>query len=112
MQGATRALSGRGATMNELRPEIAPLADAVTNADRACALICMSDATMMTCEFTIRNRLRIAGFGAGLSYLDARLAVLRAPREVDGWPPEELLEVVRETWGVLQEIALSGGVAS
>lgn len=98
--------SGRGATMNELRPEIAPLADAVTNADRACALMCMSDATVMTCEFTIRNRLRIAGFAAGLAYLDARLAVLRAPRDDSGWPPKPLWLAVRDAWDALRQVVM------
>lgn len=103
--------SGRGAMMNELRPEIAPLADAVTNADRACALMCMSDATVMTCEFTIRNRLRLAGFSAGLAYLDARLAVLRAPRDDHGWPSQGLQLAVREAWYALRDIAMSEGAA-
>lgn len=91
--------------MNELRPEIAPLAEAATDAARAQALLRMSDSALMTCEFTIRNRLRVAGFAAGLEYLDAALALLRAPRTGMGRLPEDLTLAVATPWNALKRIA-------
>lgn len=91
--------------MNEFRPEIAPLANAETHADRAKALIMMSDSALMTCEFAIRNQLRARGFQAGLNYLDAALVVLRSPRDAGGsLPPQALLDVVGP-WTALRALA-------
>jgi hypothetical protein len=94
--------------MNELRPEIAPLAAAATDADRAAALIRMSDSALMTCESTIRNRLQVAGFRAGLDYLDAALAVVRAPRDSAGCSPSDLIEAWNGWRGALFTIAAGG----
>ena len=94
--------------MNELRPEIAPLADAVTNAARADALIRMSDSTLLTCEFTIRNRLMHSGFRLGLDYLDAALALLRSPRTDNGALPPDLLLTVNDHWQALRGLAVGG----
>lgn len=69
--------------MNDLRPEIARLANAMTDADRASALLECSQSLLMTCEATIRNRLMHAGFREGLSYLDAELAQLRSTRRAN-----------------------------
>lgn len=91
--------------MNELRPEIAPLADAVTDVDRAAALIRMSDSTLLTCEFTIRNRLMRSGFRLGLDYLDAALALLRSPRAENGGLPQDLLIAVTEHWHGLRSLS-------
>ncbi|KQY27195.1 hypothetical protein [Rhizobium sp. Root482] len=68
--------------MNELRPEIAAIAAAATDAERAQALLECSLSTLMTCEATIRNRLMHARFSEGLAYVDAELAHLRATRRV------------------------------
>lgn len=102
--------------MNELRPEIAPLADAVTDAARADALIRMSDSTLLTCEFTIRNRLMHSGFRLGLDYLDAALALLRSPRKENGALPQDLLLTVTEHWQAMRRLSGarsgdSGGVS-
>lgn len=70
--------------MNELRDGIAQLAAAVTDRERALALLSCLLSLLMTCEFTIRNRLMHAGFREGLSYLDAELACLRAFRDEAG----------------------------
>ncbi|MFT2213096.1 hypothetical protein ACLJYM_14530 [Rhizobium giardinii] len=67
--------------MNALRPEIARIADAVTEAERAEALLECSLSTLMTCESTIRNRLMHAGFAEGLAYLDTELLQLRSSRK-------------------------------
>jgi hypothetical protein len=91
--------------MNELRPEIAPLAAAVTDTDRAKALLRMSDSALMTCEFTIRNRLRLTGFRIGIDYLDAALALLRSERNEDGCPEHELTLAVVEPWRALRLVA-------
>ena len=91
--------------MNELRPEIAPLAAAVTDVERARALLRMSDSALMTCEFTIRNRLRIAGFRVGLDYLDAALALLRAERNDGGSQQEALVLAVAGPWHALRDMA-------
>lgn len=95
--------------MNEFRPEIEPLANAATHAQRARALIMMSDSALMTCEFAIRNRLRVHGFQAGLDYLDAALVVLRSPRDTGGsLPPQALLDVVGP-WQALRTLARGEG---
>lgn len=94
--------------MNELRPEIAPLAAATTHAARAEALMRMSYSTLMTCEFAIRSRLRVAGFVAGLAYLDSRLALLRAPRDGRGRVAEDLRAGVTEPWKALRRVAQGG----
>ncbi len=90
--------------MNELRPEVSPLAEAATDADRARALLRMSDSALMTCEFTIRNRLRLAGFRLGIDYLDAALALLRSERQEDGSPSLELTLAVAEPWRQLRDL--------
>lgn len=77
------ARSGRGAAMNELRPEIARLANATDDAERARALLECPLSMLMTCESTIRNRLMHSRFREGLAYLDAEMAQLRSPRAID-----------------------------
>ncbi|WP_438752046.1 hypothetical protein [Pararhizobium sp. O133] len=69
--------------MNELRPEIARIASAADDAERAHALLECSPSMLMTCEGTIRNRLMHAGFRDGLIYLDVELAFLRSARHAD-----------------------------
>lgn len=94
--------------MNELRPEIAPLAAAVTDEERARALIRMSYSALMTCEFTIRNRLRVAGFGAGLDFLEAALVAMRSQPDEFGVLDYETLKHLTERRVALAEIAAGG----
>jgi len=94
--------------MNELRPEIAPLATAVTDKERADALLRMSASALISCEFTIRNRLQVAGFRAGTDYLDAALSALRSPRDGNGWLPDELVQAWDRQRGAISFIAVGG----
>lgn len=73
--------------MNELRDGIAQIAAAATDAERAAALLACPLSLLMTCEFTIRNRLRNGGFLEGIRYLETELAGLRGFRDETGLPP-------------------------
>lgn len=73
--------------MNELREGIAQIAAAATDAERAAALLACPLSLLMTCEFTIRNRMQVAGFHEGIRYLETELAALRGFRNETGLPP-------------------------
>lgn len=96
--------------MNELRPEIALLASAVTDGDRARALLAMPFSVMLTCEFTIRNRLMIAGYHDGLAYLETELTAMRTPRAECGMPPNSM--AVAAARGRIYRVALDQPAAS
>lgn len=89
--------------MSDLLPIIEQLADAPDDATRADWLLRCPLSLLMTYEFTIRNRLRAAGFAGGIDYLDQVLSVLRSVRTGEGdWcgdiydqAHEDLIEIAR-----------------
>lgn len=73
--------------MNRLVDEIAALEACRSDAERANWLLTCSHDILGRYDMTIRNRLMIAGFHAGLVYLDAERAAKCTPREADGCLP-------------------------
>ena len=69
---------------NQLLPIIEELADAADHAARARWLLACPFSIMLTYDMTIRNRLRHAGFLAGVEYVDAIGVVLRSTRDEHG----------------------------
>lgn len=67
--------------MNELLPIIALLADAKTHVERAEWLRSCPIVILRRYDMTIRNRLMLAGFSQGLSYLEDLQAALSRTRD-------------------------------
>ncbi|WP_099864710.1 hypothetical protein [Pararhizobium haloflavum] len=70
--------------MADLLPIIEQLSDAENDAVRADWLMRCPLSILITYDFTIRNRLQVAGFHAGVAYLDSVLTVMRGVRNADG----------------------------
>lgn len=69
-------------TVNPLTPWIEQLDNCRTDAERARWLLTAPYSQLMTYEFAIRNRLRLARFQLGINYLDGMLEFLRSERVV------------------------------
>ncbi|WP_157928857.1 hypothetical protein [Pararhizobium haloflavum] len=70
--------------MADLLPIIEQLSDADSDQARADWLRRCPLSILMTYDFTIRNRLQVAGFLAGVDYLDGVLTVMRSVRNAHG----------------------------
>lgn len=68
--------------MNALMPIIEELEDAADDAARARWLLSCPLLYLLKYQDTIRNRLRIRGFLAGVDYLDAEIVRMRAVRRM------------------------------
>ncbi|HEU0071184.1 MAG TPA: hypothetical protein VFS04_07810 [Alphaproteobacteria bacterium] len=66
---------------NPLVDEIQALADCRSDAERADWLLTVPLSVLSHYEMTIRNRLQISGFHAGVTYLEQELRVFRRPRK-------------------------------
>ncbi len=66
---------------NPLVDEIQRLSDCRSHAERADWLLTVPLSVLSHYEMTIRNRLQIAGFHAGVVYLEQELRVFRCPRQ-------------------------------
>lgn len=66
--------------MSNLLPAIEELSDCQTHYDRAKWLLECPLSILLTYSTTIRNRLHLAGFQAGLEYLEAEISCSRAMR--------------------------------
>lgn len=67
--------------MNELLPIIQQLADARNHQERAAWLRSCPIIEMRRHDSTIRNRLQLAGFHAGVSYVDELFVLMCATRD-------------------------------
>lgn len=95
--------------MTELLPIIEELANTRTDAERARWLLRCPPGYLGKYESTIRNRLRIAGFHAGVEYLETERLVIWMPRNDDGSWSEKAAELLRGARADM--LAIAEGVA-
>lgn len=95
--------------MSGLVPIIEELERARTDAERALWLLQCPPGYLGKYEMTIRNRLRSAGFLAGVDYLEAERLVIWMPRAADGSTSESAAELLAQARAVMMTIA-GGGV--
>ncbi|WP_183721186.1 hypothetical protein [Rhizobium sp. BK060] len=69
-------------------PLVDILSDLLTHAERAEWLTRVPDGVVFRDHMDIRKVLQAAGFGAGVAYLDARLAAVNSVRLPDGALPQ------------------------
>ena len=80
--------------MSDLLPIIEELANARTDAERAQWLLRCPPGYLGKYEMTIRNRLQVAGFLAGVAYLEVERLVIWMPRDDDGGPSAKAQELL------------------
>lgn len=95
--------------MSGLVPIIEELERARTDAERALWLLQCPPGYLGKYEMTIRNRLRSAGFLAGVDYLETERLVIWMPRAEDGSTSENAAELLAQARAVMMVIA-GGGV--
>ena len=71
-------------SISRLLPVIAELTAACTDSERSAWLLAVPYSVLLTYQRTIRDRLTVADFAAGLLYLDTCLALLRSVRTQPG----------------------------
>lgn len=91
--------------MSNLLPIIEELADAPDNTARARWLLACPFSIMLTYDMTIRNRLRHAGFLAGVEYVDAIGVVMRSTRDEHGDLRTAAQEIAEGASSVMRAIA-------
>lgn len=94
--------------MSNLLPIIEELANARTDAERASWLLQCPPGYLGKYEMTIRNRLMISGFHAGLAYLETERLVIWMPRACDGSLSEKASELVAQARAIMMAIAEGG----
>ncbi|MFD1328277.1 hypothetical protein [Mycoplana ramosa] len=95
--------------MTELLPIIEELANARSDAERARWLLRCPPGYLGKYEMTIRNRLRAAGFLAGVAYLETERLVIWMPRKGDGSPSDNALELLQGARAEMMAIAAGEG---
>lgn len=80
--------------MSDLLPIIEELANAGSHQERARWLLRCPPGYLGKYEMTIRNRLRLAGFLAGVEYLETERLVVWMPRKEDGNQSDKALEML------------------
>jgi hypothetical protein len=94
--------------MSNLVPIIEELENCRTAAERARWLLQCPSGYLGKYEMTIRNRLRIAGFVAGVDALETERLVIWMPRKPDGGLSDKAAEMLSQSRQILVIIAEGG----
>lgn len=94
--------------MSNLVPIIEELENCRSDAERARWLLQCPAGYLGKYEMMIRNRLRIAGFAAGIDALETERLVIWMPRKPDGGLSDKAAEMLSQSRQILVTIAEGG----